>query len=75
MRTFSRFVRPPSLFSCLHARILTNATVLHPYYKLNYIRVEWGGEEEYLAALDAGDPNARDWNKYAREVTEKAVSH
>ena len=49
--------------------------MLHPYYKLNYIRVEWGGEEEYLAALDAGDPNARDWNKYAREVTEKAVSH
>ncbi|TFK82993.1 hypothetical protein K466DRAFT_628748, partial [Polyporus arcularius HHB13444] len=33
----------------------------------------WGGHDDYLADLTAGVPNARDWQKYAREVVENAV--
>lgn len=47
--------------------------VLHPYYKLNYIEEQWGGAEEYEADVEAGDPHARDWQKHAREVVDKAV--
>ena len=48
-------------------------TVLHSYYKRNYIHIEWGGEQEYLDALKASDPDARNWNKYAHEVMEKVI--
>ncbi|KAI1789377.1 hypothetical protein LXA43DRAFT_872172, partial [Ganoderma leucocontextum] len=47
--------------------------LLHPYYKLDYIRHEWGGEEEYQADLKAGVSDARNWVAYAREVIEKAM--
>ncbi|PIL25949.1 hypothetical protein GSI_11703 [Ganoderma sinense ZZ0214-1] len=49
------------------------AMLLHPYYKLNYIEEQWGGAEEYTADLEAGDPHARDCQKYARDVVDKAV--
>ncbi|RPD53309.1 hypothetical protein L226DRAFT_576383 [Lentinus tigrinus ALCF2SS1-7] len=47
--------------------------VLHPYFKLHYIEEQWGGEEEYYNDLAAGVLNAQNWQKYAREVVEKAV--
>ncbi|KAI1789150.1 hypothetical protein LXA43DRAFT_845779, partial [Ganoderma leucocontextum] len=47
--------------------------LLHPYYKLNYIRHEWGGEEEYEADLAAGVPNPRNWVQYACKIVEKAM--
>ncbi len=55
-------------------RMLTHDQDLHPYYKLAYITEKWGGHDEYLADVAAGEPNARNWQVYAREVIEKAVS-
>lgn len=34
----------------------------------------WGGEDEYLADLEAGTPNPRNWQTYAVEIVEKAAS-
>ncbi|KAG2748668.1 hypothetical protein P692DRAFT_201671844, partial [Suillus brevipes Sb2] len=35
--------------------------VLHPYYKLEYIKITWGGPEEQEQECAAGNPSARDW--------------
>lgn len=53
---------------------LTPFTVLHPYYKLAYIEQMWGGEEEYQDDLAAGLPGARNWQVYATDIVDKAVS-
>ncbi|KAI1796502.1 hypothetical protein LXA43DRAFT_879770, partial [Ganoderma leucocontextum] len=49
------------------------ALLLHPYYKLDYIEEQWGGQNEYEADLAAGLPNPINWTAHAREVTEKAM--
>jgi len=49
-------------------------TVLHPYYKLAYIKLAWGGPEEQAAEIEAGNPNAKDWQDEARQIVEKTVS-
>ncbi|RDX42607.1 hypothetical protein OH76DRAFT_1298102, partial [Lentinus brumalis] len=49
------------------------ALFLHPYFKLRYIEEQWGGEDEYQAELDAGIPNAWNWQQYARDVVEKTM--
>src|SRR5277367_1120384 len=55
--------------------ILTNLfTVLHPYYKLAYIKLAWGGPEEQAAEIAAGNPNAKDWQDEALQIVERAVS-
>ncbi|KAM5530832.1 hypothetical protein V8D89_015500 [Ganoderma adspersum] len=41
------------------------ALLLHPYYKLDYIEMEWGGEAEYEADLAAGNPNPINWTTHA----------
>jgi hypothetical protein len=33
--------------------------VLHPYYKLAYIKLSWGGPEEQAAKIEAGNLNAK----------------
>ncbi|KAF9242391.1 hypothetical protein BU15DRAFT_72913 [Melanogaster broomeanus] len=38
------------------------ALVLHPYYKLAYIKMAWGGSEEQQQEREAGNPNAKDWH-------------
>jgi hypothetical protein len=48
--------------------------VLHPYYKLAYIKVAWGGPEEQAAEIEAGNLDAKDWQDEARKVVEKTVS-
>ena len=56
--------------------ILTNTfTVLHPYYKLAYIKISWGGEEEQAAEIKAGNPNAKNWHDEARQLVERTVRH
>ncbi|KAF9222249.1 hypothetical protein BS17DRAFT_639695, partial [Gyrodon lividus] len=44
------------------------ALVLHPYYKLNYIKMVWGGPEEQAAERAAGNPGARNWHNKALQV-------
>lgn len=50
-------------------------TVLHPYYKLDYIELTWGGAEEQKKEFDAGNHDAKNWKDEARKVIEKTVSH
>jgi hypothetical protein len=49
--------------------------VLHPYYKLAYIKVLWGGPEEQAAEIAAGDLNAKDWQDEAKIIVENTVSY
>jgi hypothetical protein len=48
--------------------------VLHPYYKLAYIKLAWGGPEEQAAEIAAGNLNAKDWQDEAKQIVEKTVS-
>ncbi|KAG1837603.1 hypothetical protein C8R48DRAFT_559754, partial [Suillus tomentosus] len=49
------------------------ALVLHPYYKLAYIKMQWGGPEEQAKERAAGNPNAIDWYDEALQVVEAAM--
>ncbi len=60
------------MHTCLLIKLFV--LVLHPYYKLAYIEQMWGGEDEYQDDLAAGLPGARNWQAYANEIVEKAVS-
>jgi len=48
-------------------------TVLHPYYKLDYIKIAWGGAEEQEQQQAAGDPNAKNWHDKALKIIENAM--
>lgn len=53
---------------------LTNLfTVLHPYYKLAYIKLSWGGEEEKEAEIAVGNLDVKDWHDEANKLIEKTV--
>ena len=47
--------------------------MLHPYYKLAYIKMAWGGPDEQVAEIEAGNPDAKDWQDEARNIVEKTV--
>ena len=47
--------------------------VLHPYYKLDYIELKWGGAKEQAEEIDAGNPNAKNWHEEAMNVLEATV--
>lgn len=47
--------------------------VLHPYYKLTYIKMAWGGPDKQAAEIEAGNPDAKDWQDEARKIVEKTV--
>ena len=47
--------------------------MLHPYYKLAYIKLAWGGAEEQAEQVAAGYPNAKNWQDEARKVLECKV--
>ena len=47
--------------------------MLHPYYKLRYIKKKWGGEAEQQAEIAAGNLDAVNWTAHAREVVDNAV--
>ena len=49
-------------------------TVLHPYYKLGYIKLNWGGPAEKAAEIAAGNLDAKDWHDEARKLIENTVS-
>ncbi|KAF9220021.1 hypothetical protein BS17DRAFT_759993 [Gyrodon lividus] len=46
------------------------ALALHPYYKLGYIKMTWGGPEEQAAEHAAGNAGARNWHNEALQVVE-----
>jgi hypothetical protein len=54
----------------------TNKTfvVLHPYYKLAYIKISWGGPKEKAAEIAKGNLTTKDWHDEARKVVEDTVS-
>jgi hypothetical protein len=47
--------------------------VLHPYYKLAYIKLAWGGPEEQAAEIARGNPYAKDWQDEAKKIVERTV--
>lgn len=47
--------------------------VIHPYYKLHWIELHWGGAEAQQVEFDAGNFDAKDWVKEAKRVVEKKV--
>jgi hypothetical protein len=49
--------------------------VLHPYYKLAYIKVLWGGPEEQAVEIAEGNPYTKDWQDEAKQIVEHMVSH
>jgi hypothetical protein len=50
-------------------------TVLHPYYKLDYIKLTWGGAEEQTKELAAGNLDAKNWQDEALMIVERMVSN
>jgi len=56
-----------------HDRTPNCSTVLHPYYKLDYVIHNWGGEEEQRKEIEAGNPNAKNWQHEAMKVIEGLV--
>ncbi|KAF8336706.1 hypothetical protein F5887DRAFT_891208, partial [Amanita rubescens] len=49
------------------------ALILHPYFKLEYIKLAWGGELEQAAEQGKGNLDAKNWQDEALQVFEKAV--
>jgi len=47
---------------------------LHPYYKLAYIEMAWGGVAEQEVEMAAGDLYAKNWQDEARKIVERTVS-
>jgi hypothetical protein len=48
-------------------------TVLHPYYKLDYIEMAWGGAEEQAKEIRAGNKHAKNWQDEAKKIVEATV--
>ena len=48
-------------------------TVLHPYYKLAYIKLAWGGAEEQAEERASGNRNVKNWQDEARKVLDTEV--
>ena len=71
--SYWHFVRLRFL-SCGDMSISKTFEVLHPYYKLAYIKIQWGGPEDQAAQIEAGDPNSKDWQDEAQKIVEKTVS-
>ncbi|KAF5382025.1 hypothetical protein D9615_004467 [Tricholomella constricta] len=49
------------------------AIVLHPYFKLNYIKMAWGGAADQEEEFANGNLDARNWQDEAQKIVEKAM--
>jgi len=47
--------------------------VLHPYYKLDYIKMAWDGADEQEAEYAAGNHNAKNWHDEALKIIENTM--
>jgi hypothetical protein len=50
-----------------------NKLVLHPYFKLAYIEMAWGGAEEQEEERRKGNREAKNWQDEAQQILEKTV--
>ncbi|KAG1771367.1 hypothetical protein EV702DRAFT_947367, partial [Suillus placidus] len=50
------------------------ALILHPYYKLAYITMQWGSPEEQAVECTAGNPNTVNWCDEALKVVELTMT-
>ena len=57
----------------LEMGLLRNEIVLHPYYKLEYIKLAWGGADEQDKERAAGNQQAKNWQDEAKKVLEAEV--
>ncbi|KAG9311867.1 hypothetical protein JVU11DRAFT_8120 [Chiua virens] len=51
------------------------ALVLHPYYKLDYIKMAWGGAAEQAKEIAAGSKHAKNWHDKALKVVKATMQH
>ncbi|KIL56313.1 hypothetical protein M378DRAFT_188579 [Amanita muscaria Koide BX008] len=65
MKYYCRFDEKPAYILAL---------VLHPYFKLHYIKLAWGGAEEQAAEREAGNRNAKNWQDEALNIVENTAS-
>ncbi|KAG6816320.1 hypothetical protein H0H87_007006 [Tephrocybe sp. NHM501043] len=49
------------------------ALLLHPYFKLNYIKMAWGGEEEQKAKRLKGNPHVKNWQDEAMKIVKQTM--
>ncbi|KAI0746445.1 hypothetical protein C8Q80DRAFT_1105031, partial [Daedaleopsis nitida] len=49
------------------------ALFAHPYFQLDYIELNWGGEKEYREDIANKVPNPRNWQAHATKVVEDAM--
>ena len=47
--------------------------MLHPYYKLDYIKLAWGGEREQAEEREAGNQDVKNWQDKALNIFEETV--
>jgi len=52
---------------------MIDCLVLHPYYKLAYIKMAWGGAEEERMEHEAGNLNAKDWYDEALQIVQQVM--
>jgi hypothetical protein len=55
-------------------KLILPVAVLHPYYKLDFIKLTWGGAEGQARERAAGNPDAKNWQDEAWKVIESVVS-
>ncbi|KAG6906463.1 hypothetical protein DXG01_013835 [Tephrocybe rancida] len=51
-----------------HKLVYILALFLHPYFKLHYIKIAWGGPEEQRAEFDKGNLDVKDWVDEAHKI-------
>jgi len=49
------------------------ALFLHPYYKLAYNKMAWGGPVEQVAELASGNTDVKDWHDEALKIVEQTM--
>jgi hypothetical protein len=69
-----RLCSPFVSHSCQTFSISSFPVVLHPYFKLAYIKHAWGGPEEQEAECKAGNPFAKYWQDEAQKIGEQTAS-
>ena len=62
------------IFSWYRIQLTILRTVLHPYYKLAYIKLAWGGVEEQAKERAEGNQHTKNWQDEARKVVEAEVN-
>ena len=48
---------------------------MHPYFKLSYIKLAWGGLDEQNADILKGKTDAKNWEFEAELIVDNAVSN